>query len=34
MNTAAGDGASVSGGYSRSVSGNYDWGAGSLFEDQ
>ena len=33
-NTASGYSSSVSAGYYRSVSGDYDWRAGSLFEDQ
>lgn len=32
LNTASSDASSVSGGYQRSVSGFYDWAAGSLFQ--
>jgi len=33
-NTASGGGSNVSGGYNRNAIGEYDWAAGSLFEDQ
>jgi len=32
-NVAGGDSSSISGGHNRSVSGAYDWSAGSLFQD-
>jgi hypothetical protein len=34
LNTASGDFSSVSGGLSRTAEGEFDWVAGSLFEDE